>query len=192
MQPLYTDLLDNKVTEAAKNALDTGMVEFALAFVPKGRELEVIEAFEKSLKVRKRGPVSQDLADHYFFDIVLRIHRTRWHRAARSGASILDFTELDRIADDAIATGYPEELSKWLCSALGKEIAGKLGIIAELEQDKNDGVEKGRSFAAAMLAFKEWTFQLYEKTKSPMPEIIEEAESSPDAIAFPTTPVENP
>ena len=175
MQSPYIDLLNREVAQAAKNALDTETVEFALAFVPKGQELEVIEAFEKALKVREHGPESRDLAERYFFDTVVRIHRSSWRRTTQPQASILDFTELDRIIDDAVATGYPEELEQWLRTMLEKEISSKLGLLEELGNGKNEGVEKGRSFATAMLAFKEWAFQLYEKARSPVPEVLEEA-----------------
>ncbi len=175
MQSSYTQLLDNKVIEAARQALDTEMVEFALAFVPKGQELEIIEAFEKTIKVRKHGPVSADLAERYFFDTILRAHRSSLRRATKQQRMVLSFDELDQIADDAIATGYPEELIESFRNILEEEIAARLRTISELEKDKNAGVEKGRNFATAMLAFKEWTFQLYEKAKSPMPEVSEEA-----------------
>src|SRR4030065_373974 len=71
----HCDTLAGPVVVTAKAALEKGDVTPILKWVKKGNEGEIKEAFKKTLAVRKQGKEAQELADMYFFETLVRIHR---------------------------------------------------------------------------------------------------------------------
>jgi hypothetical protein len=71
----HCDALDGPVVNAAQRALATGNVNHALAWVQREAEPEIKLAFAKTLAVRKLNGGAQDLADRYFFETLVRLHR---------------------------------------------------------------------------------------------------------------------
>jgi len=67
--------MDGPVIKAAKQALETGDVNPVLIWVLKKDETEIRNAFQKTLAVRKLSPEAKELADMYFFETLVRIHR---------------------------------------------------------------------------------------------------------------------
>ena len=60
---------------AGKAALAKGEVTPVLMWVEKHNEGEIRAAFAKTLAVRAKGPEARDLADMYFFETLVRVHR---------------------------------------------------------------------------------------------------------------------
>src|SRR5512136_2790542 len=73
--PPHCDTRDGPVVKAAKLALEKGNINYVLIWVPKESEKELIAAFERTMKVRKAGKDAQDLADDWFFETAIRLHR---------------------------------------------------------------------------------------------------------------------
>ena len=71
----HCDSMDGPVVKAAQRALATGEVNHALIWVQAQGEAEVRAAFTKALAVRKLSPDAKDLADLYFFETLVRVHR---------------------------------------------------------------------------------------------------------------------
>lgn len=71
----HCDGLDGPVVKAAKKALETGNVNMVLIWVQKEDENTIKDAFSKTLRVRALNQEARDLADSYFFETLVRIHR---------------------------------------------------------------------------------------------------------------------
>lgn len=71
----HCDTLDGPVVKAAERALETGDVRRALVWVTVFDEAEVQAAFDKVLTVRALGGTARELADQFFFETVVRLHR---------------------------------------------------------------------------------------------------------------------
>ena len=71
----HCDGLDGPVVKAAQNALTESNVNLVLIWVQKDDEAEIKHAFEKTLAVRKLNAEARELADLYFFETLVRIHR---------------------------------------------------------------------------------------------------------------------
>src|SRR5690349_7572698 len=71
----HCDTLDGPVVKAARAALSRGDVRPVLAWVQPGDEAVVRAEFERAVAVRKLGPEARSLADTYFFETVVRLHR---------------------------------------------------------------------------------------------------------------------
>ena len=71
----HCDGMDGPVVKAAQQALATEDLNFVLIWVQGKDEGEVRKAFAKTIAVRKLNPEARELADLFFFETVVRIHR---------------------------------------------------------------------------------------------------------------------
>ncbi|HLT81435.1 MAG TPA: DUF6448 family protein [Cyclobacteriaceae bacterium] len=71
----HCDTKDGPVVAAAIKALEENNVNYVLIWVPAADEAEIRDAFERTTKVRALGPEARALADNYFFETLVRIHR---------------------------------------------------------------------------------------------------------------------
>jgi hypothetical protein len=79
----HCDTLDGPVVKAAQKALETGDVNLVLIWVQKKDEAEIKRAFDQTLAVRKQSAEAKALADMYFFETLVRIHRAGGARLTR-------------------------------------------------------------------------------------------------------------
>ena len=114
----HCDGLDGPVVKAAQNALETGNVNLVLIWVQKKDESEIKKTFQKALAVRRLNPQAKELADRYFFETLVRIHR------AGEGASYTGLKPAGRnlgpaipATDKALESGKVEPLVKLLTEA---------------------------------------------------------------------------
>ncbi|GAA4867150.1 hypothetical protein GCM10025788_00110 [Serinicoccus chungangensis] len=73
--PPHCDTLDGPVVTAARRALEMNEVDLVLPYVHESGESEVRAAFDRASGARGAGRSADDLADLYFFENVVRIHR---------------------------------------------------------------------------------------------------------------------
>jgi hypothetical protein len=117
----HCDGIDGPVVTTAKRSLDQGNVNFVLPWVRAEDEPAIRHAFEHASAVRKLGPEAKQLADNYFYETVVRIHR------AAEGAPYTGLKPAGRdlgaaipAADAALAKGSPAMLEKALLGAVRK------------------------------------------------------------------------
>lgn len=71
----HCDSMDGPVVNAARAALEQGKVELVLAWVLPQDEALIRDAFARTLGVRRVGGEAMALADLWFFETLVRIHR---------------------------------------------------------------------------------------------------------------------
>ena len=71
----HCDTLDGPVVIKAKEALEKRNVDLVLPWVSADKEGEVRKAFDLAVAVRGKGPKEKELADTYFFETLVRVHR---------------------------------------------------------------------------------------------------------------------
>lgn len=71
----HCDTMDGPTAIDGKKALETGNINFALKWILPPHENELRDIFELSRKVRVLGPDARELADRYFLENLVRIHR---------------------------------------------------------------------------------------------------------------------
>ena len=119
----HCDGLDGPVVKAAQRALDTRNPAFALIWVQAKDEPEIRTAFERTLAVRALSPKAKELADRFFFETLVRVHR------AGEGAPFTGLKPAGRnlgpaipAADKAIEEGSVESVVKLLTSAMQEHL----------------------------------------------------------------------
>ena len=105
----HCDSVNGPVVGAAKQALEKGNVKLVLPYVQPDAEAELTAAFNQALKVRKSGGEAQKLAETYFFETSVRLHR-QGEGAAYTGLKYeSDFGPALEAADAAL-----EEENMWM------------------------------------------------------------------------------
>ena len=162
--PPHCDSLDGPVVTAARRALDVGDVEVILPFVHAEGEVEVREAFDRTVKVRSLGVEARELADHWFFETVVRVHR------AGEGAPFtglkpagLDVGPVIPAAERALQNESSGELVDVLCQTIRVQVEQRHEHAMTLKAHASDGVVAARAYVEAMLGLQVWAHGLYRK-----------------------------
>ena len=72
----HCDTLDGPVVKAARAAIAANDVTLVLRWVKPEHEGEIRTAFNQTMRVRTGGADAQALADRYFFETLVRVHRS--------------------------------------------------------------------------------------------------------------------
>ena len=171
----HCDTLDGPVVGAARKALDTGNVNLVLVWVQKDDEAGIRKAFDKTRAVRKGGGEAKELADLYFFETLVRVHR------AGEGASYTGLKPAGVVeppvaaADKAIETGKLQGLAKLISERTEKGLHGHFDeVMAKKKYNPND-IEAGRAYSRAYVEFVHYAERLYDAAETLAPEHGEKA-----------------
>lgn len=158
----HCDGMDGPVVKAAQKALETGNVKLVLIWVQKKDEAEIVKAFEKTLAVRQLSPAAKELADMYFFETLVRLHR------AGEGAPYTGLkpagTKLEpavAAADKALETGSVDELMKLMTNDVTTGMHRLFFHAIEKKKYADSDIEAGREFVAAYVQFVHYVERLH-------------------------------
>jgi len=149
----HCDTLDGPVVAAARKALASGDVTPLLKWVAADDEQMIRTTFQKTLEVRKLGTQARDLADMYFFETLVRIHRTG-EGAPYTGLN--PGTNVDpavALADKALESGSVDKLTDTLGQAMGKGVRDRFQRALETQKHADENVSAGREFVEAYVIF---------------------------------------
>ncbi len=158
----HCDTMDGPVVKAAKMALENGDVTPVLKWVKDEYEPEIRASFERTLMVRSKGSEVKELADMYFFETLVRLHR------AGEGASYTGLkpagADLDPAvvqADKALDRGSVEDLVKLVTNAITKGVRQRFVHAAEKKRNADKSIEAGREFVEAYVEFVHYVERLH-------------------------------
>lgn len=161
----HCDGLDGPVVKAAQKALATGDVNQVLIWVQKQDEAGIRKAFEKTLAVRKLNPEAKELADMYFFETLVRIHRAG-EGAPYTGLKPagLDLGPAIPAADKALEAGAVEPLLELLTDKVRDGMHEHFTHAMAKKKFNQDEVEAGREFVKAYVEYIHFAERVYEAT----------------------------
>ena len=160
--PPHCDSMDGPVVNAARQALDTGNIDIILAYVPENATAEVKSAFDKVTRARKADAAAREVADLYFFETVVRLHRAG-EGAAYTGLKPagLDVGPVIPVAEKAIEAGSPDELIRMLADILRQEVQNRFQHMKYLGVHRRDDIAQARAYVGSMLGLEVYAHQLY-------------------------------
>lgn len=173
----HCDTLAGPVVITAKAALEKGDVTPVLKWVKKENEKEIREAFAKTLMVRKQGKEAKELADMYFFETLVRIHR------AGEGAPYTGLKPGEAIepiiaeSDKALESGTVDNLVKDVTDVVAKGIREKFAHAKETKKHADDSVEAGREYVEAYVVFTHYVERLHTDAASHGEHAVEPAKA---------------
>jgi hypothetical protein len=144
----HCDTLSGPVIADAKRALERNDVTPALKWVRPTDEGEIREAFARTLKARNASPAAKEVADLYFFETLVRIHR------AGEGAPFTGLkaaNEIDpgiELADQALEDGSVEKVARTLTAQVDAGIRTRFERVSAARKTSERSVAAGREFVA--------------------------------------------
>jgi hypothetical protein len=150
--PPHCDTMDGPVVKAAKQALAAGEVSVILPWAPPEAEGELTAAFKKTLAIRTLGVDAQELADRWFFETAVRLHRAgEGEPYTGLKPAGLDEGPVIPRAETAIEEDNTAALIAFLTGAVEEEIGKRFARVrAERTYDPHD-VAAARKYVHATL-----------------------------------------
>jgi hypothetical protein len=164
----HCDTMDGPVVKAAQQALASTNVNLVLIWVQPQDEAEVKAAFAKALAVRKLSTEARDLADRYFFETLVRVHR------AGEGAPYIglkpagtDLGPAIPAADKALEGGSVEPLVKMLEQHLREGVQARFQEALAKKKFAPNDVAAGREYFKAYIEFVHYVEGIHESIANP-------------------------
>jgi hypothetical protein len=139
-------------------------VDLILPYVHVEGESEVRDAFELTVKSRALGGEAEEVADRWFCETVVRIHR------AGEGASFtglkpagLDVGPIIPVAERALERGSGAELADLLCTTVREQVESRLAHAMSLGEHADEGVAQARTYVEAMLGLQVWAHHVHQQ-----------------------------
>ena len=122
----HCDSIDGPVAGAALQALETENVNLALPYAPASAEDEIRDAYTMALEARAAGAAAGDVADRWFMETVVRLHRAG-EGAAYTGLQPagIDYGPVIPAAEAALERGTPDEVIATLSAAVATEVQAR-------------------------------------------------------------------
>ena len=149
----HCDSLEGPVVQDARLALEKGDPTPVLKWVNKEHEDEIRVAFKQTMAVREKGDDAKALADHFFFETLVRIHRAGEGEAFTGLKPASDVDPGIAAADKALQSGSTSELAKHMSAAVAEGIRKRFEVAAEKKKHVADSVEAGREYVEAYVDY---------------------------------------
>lgn len=158
----HCDTLDGPVVNEARKALDSGNVNLVLGWVQKQDEAEIRTAFQKASSARKSGAAAKEVADHYFFETLVRVHR------AGEGAPYTGLKPAGEIeppiaaADKSIESGKLEPVAKMVKERMENGLHQKFDAVAAKKKYNPNDVAAARAYVGAYVDYVHYVERLHD------------------------------
>ena len=174
----HCDGLDGPVVKAAQRALETRNSALVLIWVQDKDEREIQTAFEQTLAVRELSPQAKELADRFFFETLVRVHR------AGEGAPFTGLKPAGRdlgpaipAADEAVRNGSVEHLQQLLTGVFQQRLREEFGRVMAAKTFKPDDLAAGRAYINAYVEFIHFVERVYDSMMQSSHDHFEERET---------------
>jgi hypothetical protein len=165
----HCDTLDGPVVTRAREALEKKDVKLVLPWVAAEDEGEIRQAFELAVAVRGKGEKEKELADRFFFETLVRVHR------AGEGAPFtglkpagLDMGPAIPAADKALETGDPEVVLDLINEKVHEGIHMYYLTATEKKMHAGESVEAGRAYVQAYVPYVHFVERIYNDATTPI------------------------
>lgn len=156
----HCDTMSGPVVNTARMALEKGDVTPVLKWVKKEDEDEIKKQFEKTIAARKQGREAKELADMYFFETLVRIHRAG-EGAPYTGLKSEPVEPIIQAADKALESGSADHLVKHVSEAVTAGIRERFNRVKDAKKHADESVAKGREFVEAYVIFTHYVERIH-------------------------------
>ncbi len=148
----HCDTVSGPVIREAKAALEKGDVTPILKWVKKEHEAEIIAAFSKTIAVRTKGAEAKELADQYFIETLVRLHRVG-EGEPYTGIKDEPPDAIVVMADKSLVDGSADQIIKQINAHTAAAIDERFRLVLEARKNKDTSVAAGREFVEAYVAY---------------------------------------
>jgi hypothetical protein len=156
----HCDSLNGPVIADARLAFKQGQITPVLKWVRQADEGAVREAFSRALKVRSKGDEARELADRYFFETLVRLHRAS-EGAPYTGLKDENTGKVIAAVDNALQSRSNERLIEETLQHVRAELKKRLDLAAATRKSADSSVESGREYVHAYVTLMHFVERLY-------------------------------
>jgi Family of unknown function (DUF6448) len=158
----HCDTMNGPVVKDAQAALARGDVTPVLRWVRADKEAEIREVFQHTLTVRALGREARELADRFFFETLVRIHR-EGEGAAYTGLKPagVEIEPAIEGSDKALEAGSVDALVTMVATEAERGIRERFARAADAKKHASESVERGRAYVAAYVEFMHYAERLH-------------------------------
>ena len=157
----HCDTIGGPVVADARLALDKGDVTPVLKWIEPKHESEIRAAFYKTLSVRAKGADAREIADRYFFETLVRLHRTS-ENAPFTGLKDVPLKASIALADKALESGIADELIDKTITHVAAQLRQRFAAASEARKHTTESVTAGREYVAHYIEFMHYVEQLHD------------------------------
>jgi len=157
----HCDTLDGPVIAEARAALETGDVTPLLKWVPVEDEGEIRAALDQALQVRTLSDSARELADRYFFENLVRIHRAGEGAPYTGLKPTGDSHSPESAADLALAEGTIDGLAARIAEHATAGVRERYTAVVAAKKLAGESVEAGRAYVAAYVDYVHYILGLH-------------------------------
>ncbi|MEE9553949.1 MAG: DUF6448 family protein [candidate division Zixibacteria bacterium] len=158
----HCDSMSGPVIVTARTALERGDVTPVLKWVKAENETEIRELFEKTLAVRQKGPEAKELADMYFFETLVRIHRAGEGAPYTGLKPAGEIEPIIQLSDKALESGDVDSLILKVSEKVSRGIRERFEHASNAEKNAGISIEAGREFVEAYVVFTHYVEKIHE------------------------------
>jgi hypothetical protein len=151
--------------KAGRQALDTRDIRYALVWVQPAGEAEIRAAFDRTLIVRGMGSEAKALADRYFLETLVRVHRAG-EGEPYTGLKDEEVGPGIEAAEDALEAGSVMALSKRLTGALDQQLEESFRRVQSTKVYPPEDLEGGRRHIASYVSYIHYVEHLHKAIES--------------------------
>lgn len=150
----HCDTMDGPLIKDARLAIGQNNVNYVLKWVGPENEAEVTGVYNLMMKIRELGPEAKDISEKYFFETVVRIHRSGegvpFTGVKASGTPI---DEKVLAADKSIEIGNLSPLKDMVPKVILPELIKRFDKVMSLKNFDVNNVPAGREYIEAYVQF---------------------------------------
>lgn len=150
----HCDAIDGPVVVEARAALEKGDVTPLLKWVTSADEASIRAAFDKTIAVRAKGSDAKALADDYFFETLVRIHRaSEGEPYTGIKPAGQDLGPAIHGGDKALESGSVDALESLIVAEVREGIRERFKTAIEAKKHAGHNVDAGRQWVHAYATF---------------------------------------
>lgn len=163
----HCDAINGPVVSDARAAIESGNVEPVLKWIAPGDEPAIREAFDRTMSVRGESEEARALADLWFFETVVRVHRASEgapYNGLRPGS--YDPGIALRSGDESLENGSVEALEEMIVEEVRHGIRERFDRASRARELRSRDVESGRDYVESYAEFMHYVERLHRSATS--------------------------
>lgn len=160
--PPHCDTIDGPLVKTAMKALEENNVNLVLPWAPKEAEEEIIRSFNQTMKIRDKDDETREIADRWFFETVVRLHREgegAYFQGLKPAG--LDTGPVIPLTEECYKIKDTRKVIDYLQKEVQKDISLRFQKVIDTEKYDINDVESARYHIDAMLDYMTHSHHLY-------------------------------
>lgn len=149
----HCDSMDGPVVKDAQRALDEKKLDPVLKWVRAEDEEDIRRAFDMTVAIRQDSETARNLADRYFFETLVRIHRAgegEGYTGLKPAGSV---DPAIAAADQSLKEASVDKFAEKLAAAVRTGVKERFELAYEKRQSAEKSVAEGRDYVEAYVQF---------------------------------------